>query len=77
MINPNALYVTQDDCHERRGDCKGIRDLRADTLEELHKIDKRLSRIEWVGVGIAAAYVFFSQILPTLQKWGQAAAATH
>jgi hypothetical protein len=43
--------------------------------DELKKIDKRLSRIEWGFVFAVGAWTFFSQILPALVKMGQAAAA--
>jgi hypothetical protein len=53
----------------------GIKDQMKEIRDELQKIDKRLSRIEWLGIGVAAAYVFFSTILPVLIRMGTAAAA--
>jgi hypothetical protein len=73
--------MTRDDCE--RCDVRttvfgkdGLKDSMKEIREDYHSIDKRLSRIEAIALGIAAAYVFFSQILPVLLKWGQAAART-
>jgi hypothetical protein len=55
----------------------GLKDEMRKVRETMASIDKRLSRIEAIGLGIAAAWVFFSQILPALVKMGQAAGAAH
>jgi hypothetical protein len=64
-----------------RDTMKGMADeadnFRDEMREALHKIDKRLSRIEWGFMFAVGAWTFFSQILPALVKMGQAAAATH
>ena len=76
--------MTQDDCNRLRLECPtreavygkdGVKDQMREVRDELKKIDRRLSRIEYLGLGVAAAYVFFSQILPVLIRMGQAAAA--
>jgi len=81
----NGDYMTESACNRLRIECPtraavyekdGVKDQMSKIQEKLEKIDKRLTRIEYVGMGIAAAYVFFSQVLPTLIRMGQAAAAT-
>jgi hypothetical protein len=58
-----------------RADAKATKEFSDQIQQELRSIDRRLSRIEFVGIGIAAAYTFFAQVLPNLIKWGQAASA--
>lgn len=58
-----------------RSDTRATKEFSDEIQRELRSIDKRLSRIEWVGIGIAVAYTFFAQVLPNLIKWGQSAAA--
>jgi hypothetical protein len=74
--------VTTEECGRTRQDCPvreqvygkdGIKDQMKEIRDRLDKIDKRLSKIEYMGMGIAAAWLFFSQILPMLVKMGQAA----
>lgn len=50
-------------------------DFREEMRKVMHKIDLRLSRIEWGFLFAVGAYTFFSQILPALVRMGQAAAA--
>ena len=80
----SELPMTQDDCNRLRMECPtreavygrdGIKDQMKEIRDELKKIDKRLSRIEWGFVFAVGAWTFFSQILPALVKMGQAAAA--
>jgi hypothetical protein len=63
----------KDQMKEMRDDTEAFRE---EMRKAMHRIDLRLSRIEWGFVFAVGAWTFFSQILPALVKMGQAAAAT-
>lgn len=54
-----------------KSDTQATKEFSSEIRQELRSIDRRLSRIEWVGIGIGVAYTFFAQVLPNLIKWGQ------
>lgn len=80
----NPTMVTAEECGRARQDCPvreqvygkdGIKDQMKEIRDKLDRIDKRLSRIEYVGIGVAIAYTFFAQVLPVLLRLAQAASA--
>ena len=65
MINPNALYVTQDDCHERRDSCPthvvvdgkhGLGDQMSELTKEVHALRNSIVRFE-VIMGLAMTLI--------------------